>query len=102
MAMPQGIKASIRALNVAEEGMNVKVYYCDGKNPDSFAKKQNASDFIAYIEQKQLDFYSLKTKLLLEDAGNDPIKRAHNADLYVASMLIRTILFVLLHKRCSI
>lgn len=73
-----GIKASIRGIDMLlEEGMNIKVVLLpDGEDPDSFAKKQNASDFIAYIEKNAQDFIRFKTGLLLEEAGNDPIKRA--------------------------
>ncbi|MDR3706342.1 MAG: DNA primase [Paludibacteraceae bacterium] len=73
-----GIKASIRGIDMLlEEGMNIKVVLLpDGEDPDSFAKKQNASDFIAYIEKNSVDFIRFKTNLLLEEAGNDPIKRA--------------------------
>jgi DNA primase len=73
-----GIKASIRGIDMLlEEGMNIKVVLLpDGEDPDSFAKKQNASDFIAYIEAHSTDFIRFKTNLLLEEAGNDPIKRA--------------------------
>ena len=73
-----GIKASIRGIDMLlEEGMNIKVVLLpEGEDPDSFAKKQNASDFIAYIEKNSLDFIRFKTNLLLKDAGDDPIKRA--------------------------
>lgn len=73
-----GIKASIRGIDMLlEEGMNIKVVLLpEGEDPDSFAKKQNASDFIAHIEKNSLDFIRFKTNLLLKDAGNDPIKRA--------------------------
>lgn len=73
-----GIKASIRGIDLLlEEGMNVKVLLLpDGEDPDSFARKQNASELIAYINQNQTDFIGFKTKLLLEDAGKDPVKKA--------------------------
>lgn len=60
-----------------EEGLNVKVVLLpDGEDPDSFANSHNASDFIEYIKQHQTDFIRFKGKLLSEDAGNDPQKRA--------------------------
>lgn len=73
-----GIKASIRGIDLLlEEGMNVKVLLLpDGEDPDSFARQQNASELIAYINQNQTDFIGFKTKLLLEDAGKDPVKKA--------------------------
>ncbi|MDR1584724.1 MAG: toprim domain-containing protein [Prevotellaceae bacterium] len=73
-----GIKASIRGIDLLlEEGLNIKVLLLpDGDDPDSFARKHNASDFIEFVEQKSLDFIRFKTNLLLKDAGKDPVKRA--------------------------
>ena len=73
-----GIKASIRGIDMLlEEGLNIKVLLLpDGDDPDSFARKHNASDFIEFVNQNSTDFIRFKTNLLLEDAGNDPIKRA--------------------------
>ena len=73
-----GIKASIRGIDMLlEEGMNVKVCLLpDGDDPDSFARKHNATEFQAFIQENETDFIRFKTNLLLEDAGKDPIKRA--------------------------
>jgi DNA primase len=73
-----GIKASIRGIDLLlEEGLNIKVLLLpDGDDPDSFARKHNASDFIEYVQQNSSDFIRFKTNLLLADAGNDPVKRA--------------------------
>jgi len=73
-----GIKASIRGIDLLlEEGLNIKVLLLpDGDDPDSFARKHNASDFIDYVEKESSDFIRFKTNLLLADAGNDPVKRA--------------------------
>ncbi|MFT3752462.1 MAG: DNA primase [Paludibacter sp.] len=73
-----GIKASIRGIDLLlEEGLNIKVLLLpDGDDPDSFARKTNASDFIEYVEQNASDFIRFKTNLLLADAGKDPVKRA--------------------------
>ena len=73
-----GIKASIRGIDLLlEEGLNIKVLLLpDGDDPDSFARKTNASDFIEYVERNASDFIRFKTNLLLADAGNDPVKRA--------------------------
>lgn len=73
-----GIKASLRGIDMLlEEGMNIKVVLLpDGDDPDSFARKHNATDYQAYINAHEVDFIRFKTNLLLDDAGNDPIKRA--------------------------
>lgn len=57
--------------------MNIKVVLLpDGDDPDSFARKHNATDYQAYINAHEVDFIRFKTNLLLEEMGNDPIKRA--------------------------
>lgn len=73
-----GIKASIRGIDMLlEEGMNIKVCLLpDGEDPDSFARKYNATGFQDFIQKHETDFIRFKTNLLLEDAGKDPIKRA--------------------------
>ena len=73
-----GIKASIRGIDLLlEEGLNIKVLLLpDGDDPDSFARKHNASDFIEYVQQNSSDFIRFKTNLLMAEAGNDPVKRA--------------------------
>lgn len=73
-----GIKASIRGIDLLlEEGLNIKVLLLpDGDDPDSFARKTNASDFIEYVQRNASDFIRFKTNLLLVEAGNDPVKRA--------------------------
>lgn len=73
-----GIKASLRGIDlILQEGLNIKVVLLpDGDDPDSFSKKQSAADFTAYIRAHETDFIRFKTNLLLEGAGNDPIKRA--------------------------
>ncbi len=73
-----GIKAALRGIDLLlEEGLNIKVVLLpDGEDPDSFARKHNASTLLSYLEQNENDFIRFKTNLLLKDAGNDPIKRA--------------------------
>lgn len=73
-----GIKAAIRGIDLLlDEGMNVKVVLLpDGEDPDSFARSHTATEFTEFIRQHETDFIRFKTKLLLADAGNDPVKRA--------------------------
>ena len=73
-----GIKAAIRGIDLLlDEGMNVKVVLLpDGEDPDSFARSHSATEFTEFIRQYETDFIRFKTKLLLADAGNDPVKRA--------------------------
>lgn len=73
-----GIKAALRGIDLLlEQGLNLKVVLLpDGEDPDSFARKQNATEFGNYIRQHEVDFIRFKTQLLLEEAGEDPIKKA--------------------------
>lgn len=73
-----GIKASLRGIDlILKEGMNIKVVLLpDGDDPDSFSRKQSATSFTEYIKSHEVDFIRFKTNLLLESAGEDPIKRA--------------------------
>ena len=73
-----GIKASIRGIDMLlEEGMNIKVMLLpDGDDPDSFARKHNATEFQEYITAHEVNFIRFKTNLLMADAGDDPYKRA--------------------------
>lgn len=85
-----GIKASIRGIDMLlEEGMNVKVCLLpDGDDPDSFARKHNATEYQAYINGHEVDFIRFKTGLLLEEAGKDPIKRASLISSIVRSISV--------------
>ena len=73
-----GIKASFRGIDmILKEGMNVRVLlFPDGDDPDSFARKHSSEEIQEFISSNARDFISFKTSLLLEDAGNDPVKRA--------------------------
>lgn len=85
-----GIKASIRGIDMLlEEGMNVKVCLLpDGDDPDSFARKHNATEYQAYINNNEVDFIRFKTNLLMDEAGKDPIKRAELISSIVKSISV--------------
>ncbi|MDD3004849.1 DNA primase [Flavobacterium sp.] len=73
-----GLRASLRGIDlILEEGMNVRVCsFPDGEDPDSFAKKYNFEEITNYLESNSKDFIQFKASLLMEDAKNDPIKKA--------------------------
>ncbi|MDR1023935.1 MAG: DNA primase [Prevotellaceae bacterium] len=73
-----GIKASLRGIDMLlEEGLNVKTLLLpDGEDPDSFARSHSATEFTDFIGSHEEDFISFKTKILLSDSKNDPIRRA--------------------------
>ena len=100
-----GIKASLRGIDMLlEEGMNIKVCLLpDGEDPDSFARKHNATEFQKFIQDNETDFIRFKTNLLLEDAGKDPIKRAElNGNLVQSiSIIPEAIVRDVYIKECS-
>ena len=73
-----GLRASIRGIDlILEEGMNVKVCsFPDGEDPDSFAKKTSYDDLLRYLEENAKDFIQFKASLLMNEAKNDPVKKA--------------------------
>ncbi|HEX2970470.1 MAG TPA: DNA primase [Bacteroidales bacterium] len=100
-----GIKASIRGIDIVlEEGMNVKIVLLpDGEDPDSYSRKVSYEEFQKYLNENETDFIRFKTRLLLEDAGNDPVKRAElihdvvNSIAVIPDPITRTIYI----KECS-
>ena len=73
-----GLRASIRGVDlILEQGMNVKVCtFPDGDDPDSFARKTAYEDLVLYLENNAADFIRFKASLLMQEAQNDPIKKA--------------------------
>ena len=73
-----GLRASIRGIDlILEEGMNVKICtFPDGEAQDSFGKKTSHEDLVSYLENNAKDFIQFKASLLMNEAKNDPIKKA--------------------------
>ena len=73
-----GIHASLRGIDmILREGMNVRVVLLpEPEDPDSFARSHTATEVQEYIRSNEEDFLSFKAKLLVKDAGGDPIKRS--------------------------
>ena len=73
-----GIHASLRGIDmILREGMNVRVVLLpEPEDPDSFARSHSASEVQEYIRENEEDFLTFKAKLLLKDAGADPIRRS--------------------------
>ena len=85
-----GIHAALRGTDMLlADGMNVKVLLLpDGDDPDSFARKHNASDFREYVEKHQTDFILFKVNLLINEAGRDPRKRSELASNILKSISV--------------
>jgi len=73
-----GIRASIRGIDlILEQGMNVRVLmFPDGDDPDSFAKKVSEEELKEYLQNNSQDFINFKVSLLMDEAKNDPVKKA--------------------------
>lgn len=73
-----GIKASLRGIDMLlSEGMKIKVLLLpEGDDPDSFAQSHTTQEVEEYMAANETDFIRFKTRILLEGAENDPLKRA--------------------------
>ena len=74
-----GLHAAVRAISlILKEGMNPRVVFLpDGDDPDSFSRKHTLEEIRDYIRDNEKDGIAFKTGLLLEDAGQDPLKKAN-------------------------
>lgn len=72
-----GIKASFRGIDmILEQGMQVRiVLFPPGEDPDSFVQKNRHADVVKFFKDETSNFILFKTKMLHEDAKNDPIRR---------------------------
>jgi DNA primase len=73
-----GMKASLRGIDlVLKEGLNVKVVtFPEGEDPDSFAKSHSSSEVTTHLTTTAQDFLVFKASLLMQDVGDDPVKKA--------------------------
>jgi DNA primase len=73
-----GLRAAIRGVDlILEQGLNVKICtFPEGEDPDSFARNNDLDDIKDYLANNSRDFISFKASLLVEEAQNDPIKKA--------------------------
>lgn len=85
-----GLKASFRGIDmILKEGMNVRVVlFPEGEDPDSYAKNNSSEELKDYITSNAQDFIRFKTSVLINDVGNDPIKRAEMIKDIVSSIAI--------------
>lgn len=73
-----GMKASLRGIDlILKEGLNVKVVtFPEGEDPDSYAKKHSSSEVSDHLTRNAQDFLVFKATLLMQDVGDDPVKKA--------------------------
>ncbi len=87
---PAGVKASLRGTDmVLEEGMNVRIVMLpEGEDPDSYSKKLSNEEFRTFLKENETDFIRFKTRLLLDEAQNDPVRRANLVREVVRSIAV--------------
>ncbi len=85
-----GVQAAIRGLNIAlEQDVNVKVAILpEGEDPDSYLRKVGSRAFEEYLREKATDFLLFKTRLLLEKAEGDPLKKAEGIKDLIESLAL--------------
>jgi len=73
-----GIRASFRGIDlILEQDLNVKVLtFPDGDDPDSYARKVSSEALKEYLTHNATDFIKFKISILMEEAQNDPVKKA--------------------------
>ncbi len=73
-----GTRASLRGIDlILEQGMNVKVCpFPEGEDPDSFARANSDEELTEYLNENSYDFITYKASLLMDEAKNDPVKKA--------------------------
>ncbi len=73
-----GIKASFRSIDMLlSESMNIRVLlFPDGHDPDSFSRGRPKEEIEQFISKWANDFIEFKADVLLEEAGDDPIKKS--------------------------
>ncbi len=73
-----GTRASMRGIDlILEQGMNVKVCpFPEGEDPDSFARSNSEAELEEFLKENSYDFITYKASLLMDEAKNDPVKKA--------------------------
>lgn len=100
-----GIKAALRGIDLClHEGLNVKVALLpEGHDPDSFIREKGTSGFEKFMAEESTDFIVFKTRFLLAESGDDPVKRSEVIRDIVSSIAqipdsIKASLFI---KQCA-
>ncbi|MEL0300523.1 MAG: DNA primase, partial [Flavobacteriaceae bacterium] len=62
---------------ILSQGMNVKVCsFPEGEDPDSFAKSHSLEEIHTFFDDNAKDFIQFKASLLIQEAQDDPVKKA--------------------------
>lgn len=85
---PAGLRASLRGIDlILEAGMNVRVcMFPEGEDPDSFARENSVEEVIDFLTNNAKDFIQFKAALLVNEAAQDPVKKAETIRAMVKSI----------------
>lgn len=74
-----GIKAALRGIDMLlAHKLNVKVLLLpDGHDPDSFARQSTPESFREYVAEHETDIIRFKTRILVADSADDPLRRTN-------------------------
>lgn len=83
-----GIKASLRGIDMLlSHQLDVKVLLLpDGDDPDSFARKHTPEEFKDYVSNNETDIIRFKTRVLMNEAADDPQRRVEAIRSVVQSL----------------
>ncbi len=73
-----GSRAALRGIDIIlEQGMNVRICNLpEGEDPDSFANSKETEELKTFFKKNSKDFIKYKASLLVDEAENDPVKKA--------------------------
>ena len=73
-----GLRAALRGIDmILSQGMNVKVCsFPEGEDPDSFSKSHSLEEVQTFFDDNAKDFIQFKASLLMQEAQDDPVKKA--------------------------
>ena len=73
-----GSRATLRGIDIIlEQDMNVRICNLpEGEDPDSFANSKQTEELKIFFKQNSKDFIKYKASLLVDEAENDPVKKA--------------------------
>jgi DNA primase len=85
-----GILAALRGADLMlEHGLQVRlVLFPEGEDPDSYARKLGPGAFAAFLQSAAQDIVGFKARLLLDQAGDDALKRAEALRKIVESIAL--------------
>tara|TARA_B100000029_G_scaffold493335_1_gene555701 strand:- start:3640 stop:5592 length:1953 start_codon:yes stop_codon:yes gene_type:complete len=73
-----GSRAALRGIDIIlEQGMNVRICNLpEGEDPDSFSNSKIREELISFFKDNSQDFIKYKASLLVDEADDDPVKKA--------------------------